>query len=70
MPRDSGFHPFKGRVSRHFGDSVCSSLMLKRPEQRRQDKSDASSGVDAALVGHVWESEEMANEEIGWTVGA
>lgn len=23
MPRDGGFHPFKGRVSRHFGDSVC-----------------------------------------------
>jgi hypothetical protein len=22
MPRDGGFHPFKGRVSRHFGDSV------------------------------------------------
>lgn len=23
MPREGGFHPFKGRVSRHFGDSVC-----------------------------------------------
>ncbi|KFZ06792.1 hypothetical protein V501_07077 [Pseudogymnoascus sp. VKM F-4519 (FW-2642)] len=22
MPRDGGFHPFKGRVSRHFGDSL------------------------------------------------
>jgi hypothetical protein len=22
MGRDGGFHPFKGRVSRHFGDSV------------------------------------------------
>ena len=23
MVREGGFHPFKGRVSRHFGDSVC-----------------------------------------------
>jgi hypothetical protein len=23
MPRDGGFHPFKGRVSKHFGESVC-----------------------------------------------
>jgi len=23
MPRDGGFHPFKGRVSRHFGDSLA-----------------------------------------------
>lgn len=22
MVREGGFHPFKGRVSRHFGDSV------------------------------------------------
>jgi hypothetical protein len=27
MPRDGGFHPFKGRVSRHFGDSVGCSLV-------------------------------------------
>jgi len=26
MPRDGGFHPFKGKVSRHFGDSVCDIL--------------------------------------------
>lgn len=23
MPREGGFHPFKGRVSRHFGDSLA-----------------------------------------------
>jgi hypothetical protein len=26
MPRDGGFHPFKGRVSKHFGESVGSYL--------------------------------------------
>ena len=26
MPRDGGFHPFKGRVSKHFGESVGTSL--------------------------------------------
>jgi hypothetical protein len=29
MPRDGGFHPFKGRVSKHFGDSVGSSPCLQ-----------------------------------------
>jgi hypothetical protein len=25
MPAGGGFHPFNGRISRHFGDSVCLS---------------------------------------------
>ncbi len=28
MGRDGGFHPFKGRVSRHFGDSVRAYFLL------------------------------------------
>lgn len=28
MGKDGGFHPFKGRVSKHFGDSVRTSFSI------------------------------------------
>jgi hypothetical protein len=38
MGRDGGFHPFKGRVSRHFGDSVgLSCCPAEVPRRGRGD---------------------------------
>jgi hypothetical protein len=53
MGRDGGFHPFKGRVSRHFGDSVglscCPAKVPRRGKghmerKRTDEENEARTG--------------------------
>jgi hypothetical protein len=80
MGRDGGFHPFKGRVSRHFGDSVrlylcpaCSKSTAYSTHTSTLILSsrgyNGSACVVATARGDVEPVEEMANEESCGTVG-
>ena len=72
MPRDGGFHPFKGRVSRHFGDSVCALLSFfttlslleggdwkEEREDKRREGRELIKRQDEAQI------EELANADCG-----
>jgi len=69
MGRDgsSGFHPFKGRVSKHFGDSVGlpPSSQITQRQRQRQSRADNAPDFGSAKRWHVLQSSAVANEQTG-----
>jgi hypothetical protein len=51
MPRDGGFHPFKGKVSRHFGDSVCDILFPRCRGPATISPESAGQGAESGRQG-------------------